>query len=166
MNKPPKPTGPYRIVESGPILPPTRPEMPAVRPETTDAILLREFRQLVGMVDNLGNQLVDHREETRAEIAEIKERIGKHSVGVNRTSQNDLRQDAAIATMLAEQAAAKTRDEALAKALAANSAALAANTILTDDVKKTVGGWLKHPVVVAFAMAALAFATAWLQRHT
>lgn len=92
-------------------------------------------------------------------------RIQTHSVKVRGTSENDLKQDSAIATLIVKtttieenQAAAKKRDEALAQALAKN-------TGITERVETAMTAAAKHPAVIAFLLALVTFATGWLGRH-
>jgi hypothetical protein len=95
--------------------------------------------------------------ETR--VGNIEERQNTGSLRVKQESQTNLNQDAAIASIITEQAEAKKRDEA-------TQAALAKNTDLTQkgvDLAKTAA---KNPVVLALLIALASYVTSWLGHHT
>jgi len=153
VNKPPMPDQPR-----------TKPEMPAVVPQVPATLesVLREVRGIAGKVDRVQTAVGDVSDqvlEINERVRQLEGRTEKHSSAVRDTSKNDMRQDAAISAVLVEQAEAKKRDEALALALTKN-------TVVTEDVKKAVGGVLKHPAVIALGLALVYFLTNWLEKHT
>lgn len=156
MNKPPMPEQP-KTKE----IPRVVPQVPA----TLEAVL-REVRASREETRSAVANVADQVSELTERMRKVEERQDQSSVRVRGTSENDLKQDAAIARVLIEQAEAKKRDAEAKKRDEDLAKALAENTALTDRAMTAAGSALKHPVVVAFLMAAFAFATAWLQRHT
>lgn len=127
------------------------PRVVAVNTETLDAILTAVHDVKSGLAD------------VRADVADFKEevrdRLKTHSDFRRSTSQVDSTQDAAIAKIVTDLGDVKT-GQAEAKV------ALAENTALTRDLKKAALGFFNHRAVQALIFAAVAFATAWLMRHT
>lgn len=135
-------------------------EIPAVTPiDASPAAIMREIRGLRGAVDNLGNQLLDTRVEFQAKIDELQGSLSKHSEPIRQTSRDNLRQDAAIATLVVRTEAIEQNQATAAKERAETSANVLA-------IKKAVGGVLKHPAVIALGLALVYFLTAWLEKHT
>ena len=116
----------------------------------------------------LAKQVAMHVDQI-ASLSGLQERHSTVSIRTKAISEDNLKQDAAIAMLI-------TKVDRVDTALAENTAttteiktALAANTATTEAVQKAVSGFLKeHPQLVTglvgLVMAAISFATAWFSR--
>lgn len=137
MNKPPMPPQP------------TTKKIEAVVPiDTSNAALMKEIRATRVAVESVSDQVLELNERVR----QIEDRADKTSSRVRGTSENDLKQDAAIATLVVKTEAIEKKTDA--------------QTVILTDLRDGASKIAKHPAVVAFGLALISFLTALLARHT
>jgi len=148
---------------------PTTVEMPAVPGWAIDLTTTVKdgFRQVNARLDavesNLdlqGGSVVD----LGKRMTLMEERVGKVEGASLRPrleaeSKTNMEQDAAIATILTDVSAIKAD-------LSANTAITQQSNALTVEFKKSMLSGLRHPAFQALIMAAIAYAMAYLGRHT
>lgn len=122
-----------------------------------------------GSVVDLGKRMTTLEQR----VGGVEQRANEGSMRVKAESSTNLQQDAAIASIVTEQAEAKKRDEAIQAEQAeakkrdgVTQMALAQNTQLTQKGVDTLKAVTSNPALKALAAAAIAFAMAWLAKHT
>lgn len=93
------------------------------------------------------------------QLVEVTTRVAQHSMTVKGESKTNLNQDAAIASIITEQAAAKERDQAV-------QASLAKNTELTQKGVSLAESAAKNPVVIGLVVAVAVYFTTYLGHLT
>ena len=150
-----------------------RPQAPTQKiPPISDRALLedvtRTARSIANEVSQLREEVVEVATQGRSmerrllrveeKVDELDGRMLRNSSRVQGTSQNDLKQDAAISNII-------TTQEEHGKAIEKVSTALAENTVVTNEIKNVVTSALKHPAVIALGLAIVTFLTAWLGKQ-
>ncbi len=95
----------------------------------------------------------------------VDDRLNSNSVRARQTSDVDLKQDSAIATIVEEVAAVKADVGNVRTGIVTLQAAVAENTVFT---KQAIAGFFKTPLgmaLLSLAMAAAGYATNWLTAH-
>lgn len=146
--------------------------------------LLREMKGLTSAVRDLGSEFSEMKEDfggVKADVRELKawkaEATGaltRHSGGTRELSLSDARHEAAIASIIIEQGAAKARDEAVEKKVDALDIKLADNSAMTakvlDKIVDKASGFLKdnprlETALIGFVMAVLFVGTTLLYSY-
>lgn len=151
MNKPPMPDQPKTK------------EIPAVVPQvpaTLDAVLreVRETRHAVTAVVDQVSELNERVRQVEVSVEQSTARVNVQSLKVRGTSENDLRQDAAIAELVVRTAAIETNQGAAAKERADTAA-------MVKEVRDTVVGVATNKKVIFVGKVLFALAVAYSAAH-
>ena len=99
-------------------------------------------------------------------VGKVEDRANTGSLRVKQERATNLQQDAPIATILTDASAIKAEQEQAAKRDGVTDGAIAENTAITVEFKRTLLSGVRHPAFLALLMAAIVWATTWLGRHS
>lgn len=135
---------------------PTTTSLPQVPPWAIE--LTRTMKIGFAKVDVIANDL----EEVRGRVVDLEAARKDHSIKAKSTSQNDMRQDSAIATIVTRVESIEANQKTAAEEHSKTKSLIESNTATTERIEKAVTTVFNSPLVKAITWALWVALAGWL----